>query len=297
MSKNKKGLGRGFDALFPEDLFTEQFDPTSEQDKGKLTEIKLSQIEPDKAQPRQNFNQAALEALAQSIKKHGVLQPIVLIKKGQKYQIVAGERRFRASKLAGKKTIPAIVRSLSDQHKLELSLIENLQREDLNPIEIATVYLKLKEQFNMTLKQIGQTVGGKSPASISNALGLLKLPKKAIDCLIDGTVTEGQVRTLAGLPDDVAKRILDQIIKHQWSARRVERVVANYRRSQDLKQAEAKTSQVQQILGADQKSTELTDKLSAKVKVKLARKKTGGVIEIKFKDQADFERISKQLLQ
>ncbi len=295
MSKTKKGLGRGFDALFPEELFDDQFDPTSDQDKGKLLEIKLTEIMVDKNQPRQKFDQAKLEALAQSIKKHGVLQPIVLVKKGQKYQIVAGERRFRASKLAGKKNIPAIVRTLTEQHKLELSLIENLQREDLNPIEVATVYLKLKNQFNMTLKQIGETVGGKSQASISNALGLLRLPKKAINYLIDGTVTEGQVRTLAGLPQDVTEKLLAQIVKHQWSARRVERVVANYKRTQKIDKAD-KISSVKTILKADQKSDQIADLLKTKVKIKAQKQGSGGVIEIRFKDQADFDRISNQII-
>ena len=143
-------LGRGFGDLIP------TYDPTAQQDKSlsKMLEIKISHIIPDENQPRRKFNQEQLEALADSIKEHGVLQPIVVTKEGDKYKIVAGERRWRASQIAGKDTIPAIVRTLDAQKRLELSLIENVQREDLNAIETATAYAKLRDQFNLSNEQI-----------------------------------------------------------------------------------------------------------------------------------------------
>jgi ParB family chromosome partitioning protein len=169
MALGKKGLGRGFESLIPTDLVAEEFDPTRKEDKkmSKLVELEITEVVRDEGQPRKNFDKAALEELASSIKEHGVLQPIVVVKQGGKYQIVAGERRWRASQLAGKTTIPAIVRTLDAQNKLELSIIENAQREDLNAIELATAYAKLKEQFNLTNEEIGKRVG-KSAASVVN---------------------------------------------------------------------------------------------------------------------------------
>jgi len=151
MVAKAKGLGRGFESLIPTDVIAEEFDVTSEVD-GKvseLRELKLEDIVRDEGQPRKHFDKVALEELAASIQEHGVLQPIVVVKVGKKYQIVAGERRYRASQIAEMETIPAIVRTLDAQNKLELSIIENAQREDLNPIELATAYAKLKEQFNL----------------------------------------------------------------------------------------------------------------------------------------------------
>ena len=173
----KKGLGRGFDSLIPTDLFDDSFDPTVGDDNklSQLRELSLSDIDPDPDQPRRHFDESAMAELVASIKHHGVLQPIVVTKQKNRYVIVAGERRYRASKKAGLSTISALVRSVSNQQKLELALIENLQRHDLNAMETATAYAKLRDQFNMTLEEIGQSVGGRSVSAISNTLRLLKL--------------------------------------------------------------------------------------------------------------------------
>ena len=184
--------------------------------------IKLSEIAPDPDQPRRAFDEVSLDELAASVKEHGVLQPIVVAPDKQGYKIVAGERRFRASQRAGLEKIPALVRTLSSQHKLELSLIENLQRSDLNPLETATAYLKLRDQFNLTLEEIGQRVGGKTSAAISNTLRLLRLPASARDAIIAGDIREGQARPLIGLPEDVVDEIIPRIIKEGWSARAIE---------------------------------------------------------------------------
>ena len=189
----KKGLGRSFESLIPTDLLDESFDPTAAQDEqvSELRHIKISEIVADPEQPRRQFDQESLEELAASIREHGILQPIVVMPFDGGYQIVAGERRYRASKLAGKDKIPALVRTLTGQHKLELSLIENLQRKDLNIIETATAYQKLRDQFNLNLEEIGKRVGNKSTSAVSNTLRLLKLPKKVLEALADGRLSEG----------------------------------------------------------------------------------------------------------
>ena len=208
----KKGLGRGFDSLIPTNLFDEAFDPTAGQDAtmSQLRQIPITDITPDPDQPRRFFDEEALRELADSIRRHGVVQPIVVTPRGAQFMIVAGERRWRAAQLAGLVEIPSIIRSLSDQHRLEVSLIENLQRRDLNPLETATAYMKLRDQFNMTLEQIGQHVGGKSVSAISNTLRLLKLPSVVRTALFENKISEGQARTLVGLPDDVAEDLLRQ---------------------------------------------------------------------------------------
>lgn len=225
----KKGLGRGFTSLIPDDLLDESFDPTAGDDHkvSDLRNIKLTDIIPDPDQPRRYFDESGIRELTDSIAEHGVLQPIVVVPRGEgKYQIVAGERRFRASKAAAKMTIPALVRTLSAQHKLELSLIENIQRRDLNPLETATAYAKLRDQFNLTLDEIGGRVGGKSVSAISNTLRLLKLPDRVKLAVAEGVLTEGQARPLIGAHDDLIADALPRIMNENWSARRIEEYVA-----------------------------------------------------------------------
>ena len=181
-----RGLGRGFSSLIPTDLVDEEFDITAESDKevSKLLEIKVSEITRDENQPRQTFTEESLAELAASIKQHGVLQPLVVIEEDGKYVIVAGERRWRAAKMAGLETVPAIVRTIDSQNRLELSIIENAQREDLNPIELATAYAKLKSQFNLSVKEIAERVG-KSESSVMNTMRLLNLPEDAKKAMVE----------------------------------------------------------------------------------------------------------------
>lgn len=231
-----KGLGRGFESLIPTEMVAEEFDVTSEVD-GKvseLKELKLTDIVRDEGQPRKHFDKVALEELAASIQEHGVLQPIVVVKAGDKYQIVAGERRYRASQIAEMETIPAIVRTLDAQNKLELSIIENAQREDLNPIELATAYAKLKEQFNLTDKQIGERVG-KSSSSIQNTLRLLKLPDEAKRAMQEHHLMEGPMRPLITLEPEQIHEILPKMIEGGWSARKVEQYIAENKKKSSVR--------------------------------------------------------------
>ena len=281
----KKGLGRGFDSLIPTELLDESFDPTAEQDErvSDLRYIKLASIMPDPDQPRREFDDDALVELSKSIKEHGVLQPVVVRPHGDGYMIVAGERRFRASKLAKLDRIPALVRTLSGQHRLELSLIENIQRRDLNPLETATAYLKLRDQFNLTLDDIGKRVG-KTSAAIANTMRLLRLPGAVRDIVARGELSEGQARSLTSLPEEEILRVVPRIIKEQWSARTIERYVSNYKKLHGT----ASTK------GRKAVRSSLAKRFGTPVAVKETRKGAGRII-ISFKDQADFERIAKLL--
>ena len=222
-----KGLGRGFESLIPTELIDEEFDITAMEDKkgSELTELKLSDIVRDEEQPRRDFAPEALEALAASIKEHGVLQPIVVTREDGKYKIVAGERRWRASKLAGLKKIPAIIRTLDSQNRLELSIIENAQREDLNPIELATAYAKLQSQFNLSPEEIGAKVG-KSESSVQSTMRLLGLPDEVKKIMVKEKLSEGVMRPLVARDEATIKKVLPKIISEGWTARKVERYFA-----------------------------------------------------------------------
>lgn len=223
-----KGLGRGFDALIPTDLVDEEFDLTAVEDKkdSELKELKIEDIIRDEDQPRREFSEEAINALAASIKEHGVLQPIVVTKEEGKYKIVAGERRWRASKIAGLTKIPAIIRTLDSQNRLELSIIENAQREDLNAIELATAYAKLKTQFNLTAEDIAAKVG-KSEQTIQNTLRLLNLPEDVKKIMVKEKLTEGVMRPLVSRDEKTIKKVLPKIIEEGWTARKVERYFAD----------------------------------------------------------------------
>ena len=219
-----KGLGRGFESLIPTDLVDEEFDLTAIEDKvsSELKKLDINDIIPDAEQPRREFTQETLEALAASIKEHGVLQPIVVTKEDGKYKIVAGERRWRASKIAGLKKIPAIIRTLDSQNRLELSIIENAQREDLNAIELATAQAKLKTQFNLSTEDIAAKVG-KSEASIAGTMRLLNLPDDVKKIMVKEKLTEGVMRPLVSRDEATIKKVLPKIIEEGWTARKVER--------------------------------------------------------------------------
>ena len=278
-----KGLGRGFESLIPTDLIDEEFDPTSLEDEkvSKLLDIPLSKIIRDESQPRQTFDETALAALADSIRANGVLQPIVVVKKGDKYQIVAGERRFRAAGLAGLKTIPAIVRTLSAQNRLELSIIENAQREDLNALELATAYAKLKTQFNLTPKEIGNRIG-KSESSVTNTLRLLNLPDFAKIAMVEHNLPEAVMRPLLVLPEEKIAELLPRIIDSAWTVKQVEEYLK-------VKKQKSSAAVVKAALNYDREQ-QLMGKLNAK-KVKITSKS----ITITYKNNKELEKLLEKL--
>ena len=278
-----KGLGRGFESLIPTDLVDEEFDLTAVEDRtnSELKELKIADVFRDEEQPRRDFDKEALAALASSIKEHGVLQPIVVTKEDGKYKIVAGERRWRASKIAGLTKIPAIVRSLDSQNRLELSIIENAQREDLNPIELATAYAKLKTQFNLSTEDIAAKVG-KSESSVQGTMRLLNLPDDVKKTMVKEKLTEGVMRPLATADENTIKKVLPKIIKEGWTARKVER----YLQDNKKKSSSALIKQYQ--------SHKEEDAIAAKYGV--TAKISGKTLTLKCKTEADLKKLIKILL-
>ncbi|MFZ1258087.1 MAG: ParB/RepB/Spo0J family partition protein [Candidatus Saccharimonas sp.] len=292
MSAKKTGLGRGFASLIPTELLDEEFDPTAAQDEkmSDLRHIALEQITPDPEQPRRNFDDISLDELAESIKVHGILQPIVVTPHQKGYMIVAGERRFRAAQRAGLQKIPALVRTLNNQHKLELSLIENLQRKDLNVLETATAYLKLRDQFNLTLDEIGERVGGKSISAISNTMRLLRLPESVRMALAEGKLSEGQARPLISLDPEVTEKLLPKILHEEWSSRAIEQYVTRLKTRQGKQHHKSPTA----VTPYHAKAEIFEKRLQAPVAVRTSAKGSGQIV-ITFKDDADLARITKLL--
>lgn len=257
----KHGLGRGFESLIPTELVDDEFDPTVDEEKEtgqKLIEVKITEIVRDEEQPRKDFDPEALEALAASIKEHGILSPIVVMRKEDKYQIVAGERRYRAAKIAGLLKVPVIVRTLDAQNKLELSIIENAQREDLNAIELATAYAKLKTQFNLTNEEIAKRVG-KAKITVENTLRLLNLPERAKKAMREHRLTEGVMRPLINAEEKVIDAALPKIIEEGWTVRQVEQFVAGKKKPSSAKAMKLNTYKKQEV--------KLTEKYTAKVRI------------------------------
>lgn len=212
----KGGLGKGLDILIPQGVLKEEpkeEKQNSTQEKADFM-VKISLVEPNKEQPRKTFDEGALAELADSIKQYGIIQPIVVVKKDDHYVIVTGERRWRAAKIAGLKTVPVVVKDLTEQQIMELSLIENIQREDLNPVEEAMAYQRLIQEFHMTQDEIARKVS-KSRTAITNTIRLLKLDKDVQEMLISHQITSGHARALLGLENfdeqyDLAMRIVEE---------------------------------------------------------------------------------------
>lgn len=292
MSAKKTGLGRGFESLLPSELLDESFDPTADQD-GRVSDLRLiaiHELSADADQPRRHFDEARIDDLAESIGQHGIIQPIVVTpKQGGGYTIVAGERRFRAAQKAGLDKVPSLVRTLNAQHKLEISLIENLQRTDLNAIETATAYLKLRDQFNLTMEEIGKRVGGRSHSTITNTIRLLRLPAVIKQAVAEGKVTEGQVRPLINLEEKESLALLPRIVAGEWSARRVEQEVSILR--------QAKSGVVKQPKEANPEYVRAAEKIEKhlSVPVKINQAARGGSIVIKFRTKTELDSLMKQL--
>lgn len=254
--KVNKGLGKGLSALFKEteeDYSRFSFDSTkmTEAEANAVYEIELEKIEANPNQPRKFFEEEPLRELADSISVHGVISPIVLNKDGDKYMIIAGERRWRASKLAGKKTIPAIIRNYDERQVKEISLIENLQREDLNPIEAATSMRQLMDDYDMTQEELSVRIG-KSRSAIANMLRLLTLTASVVKLVESNKLSAGHARALVTLPADAQETIAAKAIKEKYSVREIEQAVRDYYNPPD-EQKRAKKAKMEAAMSVELK--------------------------------------------
>lgn len=278
---SKKGLGRGLSALIPEMPETE-FNPNS------IQHIPLSRIRPNPKQPRKNFPLESLEELANSIKIHGVIQPIVVRSIEGGFELVAGERRFRASKIAGLKDIKAVIENFTDKQIAEIALIENLQREDLNPIEEAEAYHKLIEEFSLTQDQLSLRIG-KSRSAIANTLRLLGLCKEVKEMLINNQLRPGQVRPLLVLNDENQRKVTQLIIEKGLNSRQIEKYCKELSQNNEkVKRNSPKDPVVKDV------EERIMEKIGVSVKIKGNDNK--GKIEIQYYDQDDLNKILDLLL-
>lgn len=279
--KINKGLGRGFEALLSSD-----FDKNILLDKNEtIKNIDIDLLEANPNQPRKHFDQDSLNELSNSIKIYGVIQPIIVTpKSNNKYYIIAGERRYRASKLANLKTVPAIIREQKALEQLEIALIENVQRVDLNPIEQALSIDTLNQQFNLPLPEIAKKLG-KAHTTIVNVVRLLKLPDNAKKALIENKISEGHARQILAVSDPKKQDyLLKSIIKDKWTVRKSEQFVIGLKSGiKEVKEAKKQT------FIENESTKQLSKRLSAPVYIK--RMAHGGKLEIKFKDDQDLERI------
>ena len=292
MPDNKKrGLGRGLDAILqsPETDITSR-DISGDYVAGAVAEIDINLIEANPFQPRTEFDEVALAELAQSIKEQGIIQPVTVRKLGyNRYQLISGERRLRASKLAGLAKIPAFIRIANDEQMLELALIENIHRENLNAIEVAISYQRLIDECNLTQEQLSEKLG-KSRSAIANFLRLLKLPAEIQIALRDGHISMAHARALINIEDkETQLKLLQQIVEDDLNVRQTEEL-ANKAKSnaEENKEQRKQTNYLPDHFKAQIKT--LSQALNTKVKVKRNLKGQGSVV-IDFKNQEEFDRI------
>ncbi len=286
MSKAKTGLGRGLETLIPTD-----FDVGLLLDsKERIQNLFISALVPNPDQPRKHFDKQALDELSTSIKRFGVIQPIIVTPKtADSYVIVAGERRWRASKMAGLEKVPAIVRAEKELEQLEISLIENVQRVDLSPLEQAVSIERLHQQFNMSYNDIAERLG-KATTTINNIVRLLQLPQAARKALQSGQITEGHARAVLALKGDESKQVelLQLIDKNHWSVRQAEQFVQTY------KQGLSNPRAVQAHMSTQTPETDLLAE-HLQTKVTINRTAKGGKLEVHFVSEEDLQRILKTL--
>lgn len=272
-----KRLGKGLDALIPSLHINED---------DKIVEIPLTQLRANPYQPRKTFDSKLIEELAASIKEHGVITPIIVREVLKGYEIIAGERRWRASQLSNKATIPAVVRKLTDQQVMEIALIENVQREDLNAMEIALAYNALMTQFNLTQEELSVKVG-KSRSHIANFMRLLQLPEQVKQYVSRGTLTMGHAKAIAGLKDvKKIKEIADLTIKNEWSVRELEEFVQRLEQPPETVKKPKKPKRDPYISSVEES---LQGFFKTKVSIKANRNK--GKIELLYYSKEDLERL------
>jgi ParB family transcriptional regulator, chromosome partitioning protein len=278
-SERQQGLGRGLAALIPQ-----RANPS-----GSI-EIAISRIRPNPRQPRQRIGQAELETLAASITAHGVLQPILVIETIDGYQLVAGERRLRAAQLAGLDRIPAIVRQLADRDQLELALVENLQREDLGPLEEAHAFRSLIDEFGLSQEDIAARVG-RARSTIANTLRLLDLDERVQAALVEGSISEGHARAIGGLATDQQARVVTTVVEQQLSVRQTEELVRRLREPRPIA-LEATQPRLEPEL--ERVEEELRRALGTKVT--LARSRRGGRIVIEYYSDEELGQLYDRLI-
>ena len=285
MAMSKGGLGKGLDALFPSNV---NFDILSTDPKDSVIQLKINEVEPNVNQPRKNFDDEKLIELADSIKEHGVIQPIIVTKKDNYYQIIAGERRWRASKKAGLKSIPAIVREYDDKKTREVSLIENIQRQNLNPIETAKAIKELMNEHKMTQEEISKSLG-KSRSSIANTLRILNLDERVQEMIEMGQISEGHARSIASIssPEKQYKFALD-IINFDMNVRDAENYAKDVKSGKKPKKAPKQKGKFEII--AKDIENKLKDALGTKVTLN-AQTKSKGKIVIEYYSQDELSRI------
>ena len=292
-SRAKRGLGKGLDALIPSGTKVAETSMSGMEDNKSeegSTMVKIIKVEPNRDQPRKNFDEDSLQELADSIKQFGLLQPILVQDKKTHYEIIAGERRWRAAKLAGLKEIPVIIRDLSDQEIVEISLIENIQRENLNPIEEAQAYRRLLTEFHLKQDEVAERVS-KSRTAVTNSMRLLKLCDDVQKMVIDEMISTGHARALISIEDPeeqytIAQRIFDE----KMSVRDVEKLVKNLHKPPRSKKVPNKS--LEAIY------EEISDKLKTSLgtKVSISAKENGsGKIEIEFYSHEDLDRLIEQI--
>lgn len=292
----KKALGKGLDAILGPIRTEETAKGLSGSPQEKIPERQIlllnpTDVFPSKVQTRKTFNEESLLKLADSIKQHGLQEPVIVRKTGDKYELVCGERRLRACILAGVKEIPAICRNISDDESILLGLIENIQREDLNPIEEAEAYQSILNRFNWSQEQLSETIG-KDRSTISNALRLLSLPSAVQNMVIQGTLTMGHARALLGLPDsELIVQIAQQVIERGLSVRQTEQWVTRLKKDTKKKPLTSKKTKNIQIIEIEQ---QLCRRLGTKVNIKHANSGKGK-IEVAYFNNEEFSRILKVL--
>lgn len=292
----KFGLGKGLESLIPkktkqlaseeikpEVIGKEKFEPISKEE---IIQIDIEKITPNPHQPRKNFSEIALKELADSIKEHGIVQPLVVTKlDDNQYQLIAGERRLEAAKLAGLVKVPAVVREVSEQQKLELSIIENIQRSDLNPLEKAKAYKKLTDEFGLTQEEVGIKLG-KSRAAIANTLRLLNLPEEIQEAILEGKLSEGHAKAILSLDTEAEQLALfRKVILHNLSVRDVERGVHKIKGYFRKKIKDPYLADLEK---------RLEEALGTKVNIK--KRKEGGEIVIDFYSDEEMEEIVNKIV-
>lgn len=286
MSKNR-GLGKGLGALIPE-LEEENLSPQAE--------VAIELIEPNPYQPRKEFSDEKLAELADSIKTHGIIQPLLVREFQGKYQLIAGERRLRAAKLVGLPTVPIVIRDISEQSMMEIALVENLQREDLNPIEEAIAYQRLMDEFQVTQEDVAKKVGKSRPA-IANTLRLLNLPQEVQSDLANGMLTMGHARALLGLrTSEEQKQAWKQIQEQELSVRATEELIHRLNET-PIVSRETKKAIPKKSFSKDPNIADIEDQLQQVLGTKVIIKTIGigGKIEIDYYSEEDFERICEKL--